>query len=63
MDAGRTYFSTDQNYFLMDATRPQGNFQKKKLDQWSRRRCDNEIVTVLSKGQFAILKMIAIRPY
>ena len=34
-----------------------------KSDQWSRRRCDNEIVTVLSDGQLAILKMAAIRPY
>ena len=31
--------------------------------QSSRRRCDTEIVTVLSKGQVAILKMVAIWPY
>ena len=35
----------------------------KKNEKWSRRRCDNEIVTVLSKGQIAILKMAAVQSY
>ena len=36
----------------------------KKSDQWSRRKCDNEIVTVLSNGQkLAILKMAAVLSY
>ena len=30
-------------------------------DQWSRRRCDNEIVTVLSNWHLAILKMAVVR--
>ena len=28
----------------------------KQSDQWSRRLCDNEIVTALSKGQFSDFK-------
>ena len=36
---------------------------KQKSTPWSRRRCHNKIVTAFSKGQLAILKMAAIRPY
>ena len=32
-------------------------------DQWSRRRCDNEIVTELSKGEFAHSMMATVQPY
>ena len=47
-------------------TRPLGEHLRqvsKKSNKWSRRRCDNETVTVLSKGKIAILKMATIRPY
>ena len=60
----RPYSSTDRNHFRARTTRPLGEYLKlKKSDQWSQRRCDNEIVTVLSKGQLAILKMAAVRQY
>ena len=36
---------------------------KKKSGLWSQRRCNNEIVNMLSKGQFTILKMVAIWPH
>ena len=39
------------------------SYSFEKSDQWSRRRCDNEIITVLTKGQLAILKITAIWPY
>ena len=35
----------------------------KRSDQWYLRRCDNEIVTGLSKRWIAILKMAVVRPY
>ena len=35
----------------------------KKSDQWSWRICDNEIVIVLNKGEFANYKMAAVQPY
>ena len=60
------YLSTDRNHFQACTTRPLGKHLgqvSKKSDPWSRRRCNNEIVTVLSKGQIAILKMAAVRPY
>ena len=47
-------------------TRPLGKHLgqgSNKSDQWSRRRCDNDIVTLLRKGQITILKMAAVRPY
>ena len=52
-------------HFRADTTLARGTSQAsfKKSDQGSRTRCDNEIVTVLSKGHLAILKMAAIRPY
>ena len=62
----RPYLLTDRNHFWACITIPLGEHLgrvSKKSDQWSRRRCDNETVTVLSKGQIAILKMAAIRPY
>ena len=36
---------------------------KKKYNQWSRRRCNNKIITVLSNGQLATLKMAVVWPY
>ena len=50
----RPYLSTDRNHFQACTTRPLGEHLRqvsKKSDQWSWRRCDNEIVTVLSNGQ------------
>ena len=47
-------------------TRPLGEHLgqvSKKSDQWSWRRCNNEIVSVLSKGQIAILNMAMVRQY
>ena len=58
----RPYLSTDRNHFRACTTRPLGEHLRqvsKKSDQWSQRRCDNEIVTVLNEGQIAILKMAA----
>ena len=55
--------------FRADTARPQGDHLRQVLktsNQWSQRRCDNEIVTgviLLSKGQLAILKMAAVWPY
>ena len=60
------YFSTDRNHFRASTTRPQGQHLGqvlKQSDQWSRSRCGNKIVTVLSNGQLAILKMAAVRLY
>ena len=60
------YLSMDQNHFRACTTRPLGKHlrQVSKISyQWSRRRCDNEIVTVLSKGQIVILKIAAIQPH
>ena len=60
------YLSMDRNHFRMDTTRPLVEHLRqisKKPDQRSRRECDNEIVTVLSKGQLTILKMAAVRQY
>ena len=50
----RPYLSTDQNHFWACTTRPLGEHLRnisKKSDQWPRRRCNNEIVTVLGTGQ------------
>ena len=61
----RPYVSTDRNHFRACTTTPLGKHHRqvsKKSDQWSRRRCD-EIVTGLRKGQIAILKIAAVRPY
>ena len=60
------HLSTVRNQFKACTTRPLGEHLRqvsKKSNQWSRRRCDNEIVTVLSKGQIVILKMATVRPY
>ena len=60
------YLSTDQNHFQACTTRALGKHLgqvSKKCDQWSRSRCDNKIVTVLSKGQIATFKMATVRPY
>ena len=56
---------TDRNHFRVYTNKPLVEHlrQVSTSDQWSRRSCDNEIVTVLSKGHFAILKMAAFRPY
>ena len=57
------YLLMDWNHFMVCTTRPLGKpLDQVKSNQWSR-RCDNEIVTVLSNGQLAILKMAAVRPY
>ena len=48
-DCRRLYLSTDQNHFQVDTTRPLLKPLRQvlnKFDQWSRRRFDNEIVTV-----------------
>ena len=66
MAAVRPHFLMDWNHFGADTTRLLVEHVRqvsKKSDQWSWRRCNNEIVTVLSKGQLAILKMAAVRPY
>ena len=60
------YLSTDWNHFWASTTRPLGEHLRKvskKSNQWSWRRCNNEIVTMLSIGQIAILKMAVVRPY
>ena len=57
---------TENQRFWADTTRPLVEHLRqvyKKSDQWSRRRCDTKIVTVLSKGQLVILKMAAVWPY
>ena len=59
------YLSTDRNHFWVCTTtcRPLGEYLGqvfKKSDQSSRRRCDNEIVTMLSNGQLAILNMAGV---
>ena len=62
----RPYLSTDRSHFRACTIRPLGEQfgqVSKKSDQWSWRSCDNEIVTVLSKGQIEILKMAAVRQY
>ena len=53
------YWLTNRNHFRACTTRPPTEHLgqvSKKSDQWSRRRCDNEIVAVLSKGQIAMLR-------
>ena len=60
------YLLTDRNHFRVNTIRPLGKHLRKfskKSEYWRRRRCDNEIVTVLSKGQLVILKMAVVRPY
>ena len=70
------YLSTDWNHFWACTTRPLGEHLRevsKKSNQWSWRRCNNEIVTMLSIeqkivtmlsiGQIAILKMAVVRQY
>ena len=60
------YLSMDRNHFRMCTTRPLGEHLRqvlKKSDQWSLRRCDNKIVTVVNKGQTAILMMAIVWPY
>ena len=50
------YLLIDPNHFRADKTRPLGEHLRqvlKKSDQWPQRRCDYEIVTVLSKGHLA----------
>ena len=47
----------NRNHCQVDTTRPLVEHLRqvsRKSDQWSRRRCDNEIVTVVNKGQIAI---------
>ena len=58
----RPYLSMSWNHFRACTTRPLGEVSRKS-DQWSRRICNNEIVTVFSNGQLAILKIAAVRPY
>ena len=61
-----TFHQMDHNLFLVDISRLLVKHLRqvsKQSNQWSRRRCNNKIVTVLSKGQFRILKMVAVRPY
>ena len=60
------YLLMDLCHFQVCTTRPLGEYLGqvlKKSDQWSRRRCDNEIVTVLSNEQLVILKMAGVQPY
>ena len=55
--------SMDSNNFRSDTTRLLGEHLGQVLKnstKWSRRRFDNEVATVLSKGQFAIFKMAAV---
>ena len=62
----RPYLSMDRNHFRACTTILLGEHLRqvsKKSDQWSRRRWDNELVTVLSKVQIVVLKMAAVRPY
>ena len=62
----RPHKSTDRDRFRADTTTLLVKHIRqvfKNSDVWSRRRCDNEIVTVLSKGQLAVLKMAAVRPH
>ena len=62
----RPHLLTDRIQFRTDTTTPPVEYLwqvSKQSNKWSRRRCDNEIVTVLSKGQITILKMAAFRPY
>ena len=60
------YVEGSEPFFRADTTRPLAEHLRlifKNSDQWSRRRRDNEFVTLLSKGQLAILKMAAVRSY
>ena len=53
----RPYLSSDRKNFRADTTRPLVKHLgqvSRKSDKWSRRRCDDEIVTVLNKWQLAI---------
>ena len=62
----RPYLSSDRNHFRTCITRPLGEHPRqvsKRSDQWCRGRYNNEIVTVLSKGQIVILNMAAVWPY
>ena len=59
----RLYLSTDGHIW---PTRPPGEHPRqvsKNSDLQTRRRCDNKIVTVLSKGEYAKSKMAAVQPY
>ena len=50
------YLSSDRNHFRADTTSPLVEHLRqvsRKSNQWSRMKCDNEIVTVLNKGQLA----------
>ena len=61
----RPYLSSDPNQFRVDTTRPLVEHLRqvsRKSDQWSRKRCDNEIVTVLNRA-ISDLKMTTVRLY
>ena len=49
----RPYLCTDRNRFRVDTTTPLREHLRQEYEQWPQGRCDNVIVTMLSKVQFA----------